>query len=186
MPEVVVEKRLLKNFVKFIEKHMSRGLFFHSCWPEACNSIKKENSAKVFLVYFAKFLRAPSLTEHHQWLLLSRQVFICWGNIKNSNMLGIEFFLVKFNCFLHKNSLSWLAFICSRSIMWNTRTMSETGDIDIVLVSSLTLRRFYTLFLYIHCWLWTSKCLFGSYLQKNIFHFSLHKSVVKCLCYKNL
>ena len=46
-----MEKRVLRNFIKFTGKHLCQSLFFNKIarfWPEACNFIKKETLTQVF------------------------------------------------------------------------------------------------------------------------------------------
>ena len=52
------------------ETPVPRISFLIKSQPEACNFIKKETLAQVFLVNFANFLKTPFLTEHIQWLPL--------------------------------------------------------------------------------------------------------------------
>ena len=63
-----IKKDVSRNFAKFSGKHLCQSLFFNEV--AACNFIKKEALAQVFLVNFAKFLRTYFLTEHLPWLLL--------------------------------------------------------------------------------------------------------------------
>ena len=68
-----VKKGALGNFAKFTGKHLRQSLFFNKVGglsPEACKFIKKRLWHRCFPVNFAKFLRAPFLTEHVLWLLL--------------------------------------------------------------------------------------------------------------------
>ena len=45
-PEVLLYKKgVLKNFAKFIGKHLCQILFFNSYKPQACKFIKKETLA---------------------------------------------------------------------------------------------------------------------------------------------
>ena len=39
---VPVKKCAPENFAKLTEKHLCWSPFFNSCWPQACNFIKKE------------------------------------------------------------------------------------------------------------------------------------------------
>ena len=61
-PEVFCKKDVLKEFTKFTRKP---SVF------EACNFIKKETVAQVFICEFCEFLNTPFLAEHLRWLLLS-------------------------------------------------------------------------------------------------------------------
>ena len=54
-PEVLCKKGVLRNFGKFIEKHMCQKLFFN----------KKESLSQVFFCEFCEIF-----TEHLWWLLL--------------------------------------------------------------------------------------------------------------------
>ena len=68
-----VRKGVPRNFAKFTGKHLRQSLFFNKVGglsPEACKFIKKRLWHRCFPVNFAKFLRAPFLTEHVLWLLL--------------------------------------------------------------------------------------------------------------------
>ena len=48
-PEVFYKKGILKNFSKFIGKHLFQSLFFNKVVGlQACNSIKKETLAQLF------------------------------------------------------------------------------------------------------------------------------------------
>ena len=59
-----------KIIANFTGKHLCRSLLLWSCRHQKCNFIKKRPQHRIFPVKFAKFLRAPCLTEHLQWLLL--------------------------------------------------------------------------------------------------------------------
>ena len=65
-PEVFCKKRVLRNSVKFIGKHLSQRLFFNEF---AANLLKK---SLCFRVNFAKSLSTPLFTEHLRWLLLEK------------------------------------------------------------------------------------------------------------------
>ena len=78
-PKVFYWKGVLKNFSKFIEKHLSRNLFFNKVTDlrpatlltkrldlKPANLIKKDSSAGVFLWIF----RNTFFIEHLWWLLL--------------------------------------------------------------------------------------------------------------------
>ena len=53
--EVFCKKVVLRNFVKFTEKHMCQ---------EACNLIKKETLAQIFSCEFCKISKKTFFTEH--------------------------------------------------------------------------------------------------------------------------
>ena len=77
-PEVFYNKEILKNFVKFIGKHLRWSLLFHKVtsseavtWrcsvKKACNLFKKETMAQVFFCEYCKifkntFYRTPVAT----------------------------------------------------------------------------------------------------------------------------
>ena len=66
------KKGVLRIFAKFTGKHLCQGLFFkkvEGLRPAAL--LKKRLVHRCFPVNFAKLLRAPFLTEHLRWLLLS-------------------------------------------------------------------------------------------------------------------
>ena len=60
----------LENLQNLQENTCARVSFLIKLKAEACNFIKKETLAQVFLVNFAYFLRTTFLTEHIQWLPL--------------------------------------------------------------------------------------------------------------------
>ena len=79
--DVFYKKGILRNFAKFTGKHLLS--LWRRCFP----------------VNFAKFLRAPFLTEHLWWLLLETNVF--WY------ILWIMLTLVcRENCIVLRNSFS--------------------------------------------------------------------------------
>ena len=59
-------KGVLRNFVKFIGKHLCQGLFFKKKRPYS-----KRFLAQMFSCEFSKFLRTPFLKKHLRWLFLS-------------------------------------------------------------------------------------------------------------------
>ena len=70
-PEVFYKKDVLRNFAKFTGKHLCRTLFFTKvAGLRPTTLFKKRLWHRCFPVDFAKFLRAPFLTEHLRWLLL--------------------------------------------------------------------------------------------------------------------
>ena len=71
-PEVFCKKGVLRNFTKFIGKHLCQRLFFNKVASlRPATSLKKSLWHRCFTVNFVKFLRTPFLTEPLQWLLLS-------------------------------------------------------------------------------------------------------------------
>ena len=71
-----VKKGVLRNFLKFTEKHLCQSLFFNKVAGSACNFIKKETLAQLFPVNFTKFLRTPfSQNTYGRLLLYVKGVF---------------------------------------------------------------------------------------------------------------
>ena len=68
---VFCRKGVLRNFSKFTGKHLCQSLFFNKvAGLRPATLLKKRLWHRCFLANFAKFLRAPFLTEHLWWLLL--------------------------------------------------------------------------------------------------------------------
>ena len=64
-------KGVLKNFLKFTEKHLCQSLFFEKvAGLRPGTLLKKRLWHRCFPVNFAEFLRKTFLTEHLRWLLL--------------------------------------------------------------------------------------------------------------------
>ena len=61
--DVFCRKGIFRSFAKFIGKHLCESLFFNKVRPA-------RDSAQVFPVSLAKFLRPPFYKDHLQWLLL--------------------------------------------------------------------------------------------------------------------
>ena len=71
-PEVFCKKGVLRNFTKFIGKHLCQRLFFNKVASlRAATSLKKSLWHRCFTVNIVKFLRTHFLTEPLQLLLLS-------------------------------------------------------------------------------------------------------------------
>ena len=71
-PEVFCKKGVLRNFTKFIGKHLCQRLFFNKVASlRPATSLKKSLWHRCFTVNIVKFLRTPFLTEPLQLLLLS-------------------------------------------------------------------------------------------------------------------
>ena len=71
-----VKKVVLRNFAKFTEKHLWQGFFFNKfADPRPETLFKKRPWHRCFPVSFAKFLRAPSFTEHI-WATASRAAYM--------------------------------------------------------------------------------------------------------------
>ena len=69
--KVFCQKRVLRNFVKFIGKRLCQSLIFNKVAGLGPGTLSKKRLWHwCFPVNFAKFLRAPFLTEHLRWLLL--------------------------------------------------------------------------------------------------------------------
>ena len=67
----VLQKGVLRNFAKFRGKHLCQGLFFDIVAGLRTTTLfKKRLRHRCFDVNFAKFVRAPFLTEHLQWMFL--------------------------------------------------------------------------------------------------------------------
>ena len=70
-PEVFCKKGVLKNFTKFIGKHLCQSLFFNKvAGVRPATLLKKRLWRRCFPVNFVKFLRTPISIEHLWWLLL--------------------------------------------------------------------------------------------------------------------
>ena len=85
-PEVFYKKDVLRNFAKFIGKHLCQGLFFNKV---SCNFIKKETLAQVFSCEFCEIPKNTFFTEHLwttaslRWCQIWKpKVFDVWQNIK--------------------------------------------------------------------------------------------------------
>ena len=71
-PEVFYKKGVLKNFAKFIGKHLCQSLFFNKvAGLGPATLLKKRLRYRCFPLNIAKFLKTPFLTKHLRWLLLS-------------------------------------------------------------------------------------------------------------------
>ena len=72
-PKMFCKKGVLRNFAKFAGKHMFQSLFFNKvAGLRPVTLLKNRLWHRCFPEIFAKFLRAPFLTEQLQWLLLNR------------------------------------------------------------------------------------------------------------------
>ena len=70
-PRDVVQKGVLRDFVKFSWKHLCRSLFFNKVVGlKPVTFLKKKLRHRCFHVNFAKILRTPFLSEHFWWLFL--------------------------------------------------------------------------------------------------------------------
>ena len=57
-------KKVFLNVTKFTGKHMCHSLFFNTVAGGACNFIKKETLAQVFLCEFCEIFKNTFFTEH--------------------------------------------------------------------------------------------------------------------------
>ena len=73
-PEVFCKEIVLRNFTKFTGKHLCHSLFLISCWPQACNFIKKENLAWVCSCEFCEMSRNTFL--HRTPLVAASVLFL--------------------------------------------------------------------------------------------------------------
>ena len=77
--EVFCKKGVLRNFTKFIGKHLYQSLFFNKvAGLRPATSLKKRLWYKFFPVNFVKFQRTPFFTEHVWWLLLPFSYYLCF------------------------------------------------------------------------------------------------------------
>ena len=67
-PDVFCKKGVLRNFAKFIGKHLCRSLYFNKVVDPTL--LKQRLRYRYFPVNFVQFLRKPFPTEHLRWLLL--------------------------------------------------------------------------------------------------------------------
>ena len=81
--EVLSKKDVLKNFAKFPERNLCRGLFSQKIAGLTCNFIKKDSNTGAFLSIFVNFSRTPFFTEHLSMTFLT---------LINKNFLFIMFF----------------------------------------------------------------------------------------------
>ena len=119
-----------KIIANFTGKHLCRSLLLWSCRHQKCNFIKKRPQHRIFPVKFAKFLRAPCLTEHLQWLLLKVSGFEPATLLKKR--LRKRYFSVNFAKFLKhiffwQDTSGWLlfVFVFLRFCVWVLRSFSE-------------------------------------------------------------
>ena len=73
-PEVFCKKGVLRNFAKFMGKHLRQSLYFNKV--AGLTLLKQRLWHKYFPVTFAKFLRTPFLTEYLRWLLLYMAILL--------------------------------------------------------------------------------------------------------------
>ena len=81
-PKVFCKEGVLRNFAKFIGKHLCQGLFYNKVTgPRRATLLKKRLLHRYFPVEFSKFLRIPFLKKHLQCLLL---YFLCYIKFRTS------------------------------------------------------------------------------------------------------
>ena len=85
-----IKKAILKHFVIFTGKHLSRGLFFNKVSDhQACNFIKKKLQHRYFLANIEKFIRRPTLKNStiqlHCWKLLCENLFQIRSELSKRN-----------------------------------------------------------------------------------------------------
>ena len=66
--DVFCKKGVLRNFAKFVGKHLCRSLYFNKVADPTL--LKQRLWHRYFSVTFAQILRKTFLTEHLRWLLL--------------------------------------------------------------------------------------------------------------------
>ena len=70
-PEVFCKKGVLRNFAKFIGKHLCQSLFFKNvAGLRLATLLKKRLQHRCFPVNFVKFLKTPFSIEQLWWVLL--------------------------------------------------------------------------------------------------------------------
>ena len=76
-PEGFCKKGVLRNFTKFIGKHLCQSLFFNKvAGLRPSTLLKKTLWHRCFPINFVKFVRTPFLTEYLWWLLLIYEPFV--------------------------------------------------------------------------------------------------------------
>ena len=112
------EKGVLRNFAKFIGKHLYQSLFSNKVAGAACNFIKKETLAQVFSCEFCEiskntfFYRTPLVTAS-DWMGKNREhcremgslscskIFINFKfNVRSERKLENDIFILKLTLFL--------------------------------------------------------------------------------------
>ena len=82
------KKGVLRNFAKFIGKHLCQSLFFNKV------VFKKRLWHRCFTVSFAKFLKAPFFTEYLRWLLLwfilVASIIVTWVSWSSRHRFKLE------------------------------------------------------------------------------------------------
>ena len=80
-----VKKGVLRNFAKFIGKHLCKSLFFNKVASlRPATSLKKRLWKRCFPVNFAKFLRTPFLQY------ASRRLLLTFERVLNTPLLNVK------------------------------------------------------------------------------------------------
>ena len=97
-----VIKGVLRNFVKFTQKHLCRVSFWIiKLQAEACNLLKKRVWHTCFPVNFAKFLRKPFLQNTSGRLLLwLLKLFICSCHLVTDRWASYIYFILSNTFFM--------------------------------------------------------------------------------------
>ena len=76
-PDVLYKKCVLRNFAKFIGKHLCQGLFFNKVAGLRATTLLRKSlwHRECFPVNFVKFLRTPFFIEQLWWLLLYLRLY---------------------------------------------------------------------------------------------------------------
>ena len=99
--EVFCRKGILRNFAKFTGKHLYQSVFVNKV-VGCANLLKKRLLQWWFSINFAKFLRAPFLTEHLLWLSLYNKL----QSTTNVTILAINDNLHNYRWSI--NTINWL------------------------------------------------------------------------------
>ena len=86
-PEVFCKKTVLKNFVKFTEKHQLRVSFLMKLQASACNLIQKETLAQVFPCEFCDFYRKPLVAASRLYIYKTNVCIFCLTFFLNCTLL---------------------------------------------------------------------------------------------------
>ena len=86
-PEVFCKKGVLRNFTKFIGKHLCQSLFFNKVVRlKPATLLKKRPWHRCFPVNFVKFLRTPLMAASRCFKIVPGQL--------NNNESGFQFFVL--------------------------------------------------------------------------------------------
>ena len=120
-----MKKGVLKNFAKFIGKHLCQSLFFNKVAGGACNFIKKENLARVFSCKFCEISKNTLFTEY-LWTTAYRERIFCNNSLQKGflHRSSLTFYLVCHRYVLVFNSLKqippsyWLLLLTKSHFCW--------------------------------------------------------------------